>query len=206
MNDELQVKETHLLRTLDEVRALSDPLRLRIIECLRDGPLTVSQVAQRLGEKPTKFYYHFAELEKHGLICAVETRQRGNLLEKYFLPVAKYFQVDSAIYQAGPEALGEFFKGVRQMLDRTADNLKQAIDAQRFTESETADAILTFRKGRMAPAEVTEFRERLGALIREFSERERGPEATVPIALAVVFHTTTPEPATPPSPESAQVP
>jgi DNA-binding transcriptional ArsR family regulator len=198
------VKDTHLLRTLEEVRALSDPLRLRIMDCLRDGPLTVGQVAQRLGEKTTKLYYHFADLEKQGLIEAVETRQRGNLLEKYYLPVAKYFQVDSAIYQSGPEALGEFFKGVRQMLDRTAQNLKQAIDAQRFTENETADAILTFRKGRMTATEVSEFRERLGALIREFSERDRGPDATIPIALAVVFHTTTPEPPDDASAENAQ--
>jgi DNA-binding transcriptional ArsR family regulator len=189
------MKDIHLLRTIEEVRTLSDPLRLKIIECLRDGPLTASQVAQRLGEKPTKFYYHFAELEKHGLIAAVETRQRGNLLEKYFLPVARYYRVDSAIYQAGPEALPEFYEGVRQMLDQTAQNLKGAIDSRRFTEEETADAILTYRKGHMTPDEVTEFRERMGALIREFSEREHGPEATIPIALTVVFHTTTPEPA-----------
>lgn len=194
MNAQDKVKDVHEIRTLEELKTLSDPLRLQILQTLREGPMTASQAAQRLGQKPTKFYYHFAELEKHGLIQAVETRQKGNLLEKYFLPVAKYYRVDRSVFHSDPaEGLPLFYEGIRRMLDGAAQDLKDALDAGRIGEAEIEESLATARKGRLTPDDARELRQRLEDLINEYGKKGRGPEATVPISLTVLFQTLKPE-------------
>lgn len=195
MNAQVKVKDVHDIRTIEELKTLSDPLRLQIIQTLRDGPMTASQAAQKLGQKPTKFYYHFAELEKHGLIHAVETRQKGNLLEKYYLPAARYYRVDRSLFHSGDpaEGLPLFYEGIRRMLDTTAQELKEALDAGRIGEKEIEESLATSRKGRLTPQDARELRQRLGELIDEYGKKARGPEATVPISLTILFQTLKPE-------------
>jgi DNA-binding transcriptional ArsR family regulator len=73
---------------LDQVRALSHPLRLRLLELFARSPITTKQAADTLGENPTKLYHHVAALEKAGLIRLRETRQNRGTTEKYFEAVA----------------------------------------------------------------------------------------------------------------------
>ena len=56
------------LSDLDQVKVLADPLRIRILEEMCTAERTTKQVAQRLGEKPTKLYHHVEALERVGLI------------------------------------------------------------------------------------------------------------------------------------------
>ena len=44
----------HTLTDLDQVKLLADPLRLRIIEVLCEGERTTKQIADEIGERPTK--------------------------------------------------------------------------------------------------------------------------------------------------------
>lgn len=62
------------LQELDQLKALADPLRQRILQALCQEPMTTKQVAQQLGEKPTRLYHHVSTLEQAGLIQIVETR------------------------------------------------------------------------------------------------------------------------------------
>jgi DNA-binding transcriptional ArsR family regulator len=178
--------------TLDALRALSDPLKLRILESLRPAPLTASQVARHLGEKANKLHYHVAELERTGLIRVVETRQKGNLLERYYRPAADFFRVDPALFGKGPEALGAFYQSVTGILDQTAADLRAAIDAGRVTEAQAAASRRVMIRSRLTEADAAEFGRRLDELLAEFGKRSL-PAGGSRIALTLLFYPEGPE-------------
>jgi DNA-binding transcriptional ArsR family regulator len=86
------------LTSLDQVRVLADPLRLRIVEQLCREERTTKQVAEALGEKPTKLYHHVDTLERVGLIRQTRTRQNRGTLERYYLAVARAFKADTTLF------------------------------------------------------------------------------------------------------------
>jgi DNA-binding transcriptional ArsR family regulator len=87
---------THRVQDLAQLRALADPLRLRILGALGGVPRTTKQVAEMLGEKPTRLYHHVESLERVGLIRLTETRPNRGTLEKYYQAVAAQFEVSSS--------------------------------------------------------------------------------------------------------------
>ncbi len=95
----IRMKNIHQLKNLEQVKAMAHPIRLRILELLRDKPMTTKQVATVLGEKPTKLYHHIDLLEETGLIQLVETRQNRNMIEKYFVAIAADFIVDRRVLE-----------------------------------------------------------------------------------------------------------
>jgi DNA-binding transcriptional ArsR family regulator len=60
-----------------ELRALAHPLRLRLLEVLREGPATASQLGRALGESSGATSYHLRVLAKHGLVEDDGARNRG---------------------------------------------------------------------------------------------------------------------------------
>jgi DNA-binding transcriptional ArsR family regulator len=69
------------LRNIDDtqlLRAMTHPLRLRLIETLtKDGPATASELARRLGESSGATSYHLRILAKYGFIEDDPERNRG---------------------------------------------------------------------------------------------------------------------------------
>jgi DNA-binding transcriptional ArsR family regulator len=69
---------------VEQLKAISDPLRLRIIELMGEAPVrawTAKELAERLGTKQTKLYHHLALLEERGFIRVAETRVVSGILE-----------------------------------------------------------------------------------------------------------------------------
>ena len=79
---------SHSLENLNQIKALAHPLRQQILELMIEAPITTKQVADRLGEKPTKLYHHVDTLEVAGLIKLVKTRRKRGTIEKYYEAVA----------------------------------------------------------------------------------------------------------------------
>jgi DNA-binding transcriptional ArsR family regulator len=66
------------------LKALFDPIRIRIAACLK-VPRTPKQVADLIDIKPNNLYHHFRVLKKAGVIDFVETRQgKGFIKEDYY--------------------------------------------------------------------------------------------------------------------------
>ena len=102
-------QDSYTVADLEQVKVLADPLRLRILEAFCEER-TTKQVADRLGEKPTKLYHHVDLLDRLGLIELMRTKKNRGTLEKYYLAVAKTFRVESAVFSAadtGPSPKAE---------------------------------------------------------------------------------------------------
>ncbi len=60
-----------------QVRALAHPLRLRMLDSLRDGPATASMLARDLGESSGATSYHLRALEAAELVLEDLSRRKG---------------------------------------------------------------------------------------------------------------------------------
>lgn len=104
----------YILNDLEQVRLLAHPLRSRILMAFCAGEFTTKQVADNLGERPTKLYHHVEMLEKAGLIRKTRTQQNRGTVEQYYEAIAKSFRVDPLLFSAGAggERSGEDVSGV----------------------------------------------------------------------------------------------
>jgi DNA-binding transcriptional regulator GbsR (MarR family) len=96
------IAEVYYLTTIEQIRAVADPLRLRLVEALTREALTVTQLGERVGESPAKVHYHVRELERISVVRLVETRERGGILEKYYRAVAKSLQMAPDVLRTAP--------------------------------------------------------------------------------------------------------
>lgn len=83
-----------------EIAKMMLDVRKRNILDIAKEPVTVSQIAEELNEKQSRLYYHVKKLEDAGLLELVETRQHGNLIEKYYKRTkiaGKSFELDETL-------------------------------------------------------------------------------------------------------------
>ena len=86
-------KPTRTLQTEAEISAYLHRSRMAILDVLRDGAATVTQIAARLGVHPANLTRHIRVLEEAGLVTLVEKRDTGRNLEKYYAATATTFRV-----------------------------------------------------------------------------------------------------------------
>jgi DNA-binding transcriptional ArsR family regulator len=89
-------------RSVADLRALAHPLRLRMMELFAECPRTTKQVAELLGQPPTRLYHHVAALERAGLLVLTERRQNRGAVEKWYTSVAQ--QIQAGARQKGAAA------------------------------------------------------------------------------------------------------
>lgn len=72
----------------EQLKALSEPIRLRIVDALRQGPLTVSDIAERLETEIVTISHHLGILKHAELVLSERDgrfmiyRLRQDLVEK----------------------------------------------------------------------------------------------------------------------------
>ncbi len=172
-------QEAYTLKNLDQMKVLADPLRIRILEAFCQER-TTKQVAELLGEKPTKLYHHVDTLERVGLIALSRTRQKRGTVEKYYLAVARTFRADSRVFQ--PKVKGGSEKSaLRQMLstifDTTAAELASLIDRGEFETKAEDEGIVSFLDVRASKAQLEKLRGKLHEIVRSLADDAEGAAA-----------------------------
>ena len=85
------------LTTIDEIKAYSDPYRLKIIAFLKNNreEATVKQIADFFEEVPSKVYYHVKKLERVGIVKLVKTEEIKGIIAKYYSLTAHDFRIEN---------------------------------------------------------------------------------------------------------------
>jgi DNA-binding transcriptional ArsR family regulator len=121
--------EHYEIENIEQLRAVADMLRLRLIELLQKKPMTVTQLGEEMGQAPAKVHYHVRELEKVGLLRLVEGREKGGILEKYYQPIAREISVEKSLLSAPPdEALAMTGAWLNQIKDGFQGALRLALE------------------------------------------------------------------------------
>ena len=182
-------KDMHRLTTLEQMKVLADPRRIRILELLCEER-TTKQVAEILGEPPTRLYHHVSALERVGLVRLARTRQSRGALEKYYVAVAKTFSADPGLFTSrrAPQVRDATGAIAAQVLDLTADDLRALLDAGESAEALQEEAILSYLEVRGTPGELKAIRAKLAKLIESCNagKSEHAP-ARRPYRLTIAF-------------------
>ncbi len=164
------------IASLDALKVMSDPRRMRIVDALRHAPATVKELAGALDVAPKSLYYHVNLLEKHGLIRVVDTRLVSGITEKRYRATAYLFDFhDAATVDGRPHECGHL-AAVDSILDITRAEIHRAardvmIDPARDEPSERA-LFTEWLLLRLPPARVAELSARLRALAAEYATDE----------------------------------
>lgn len=173
------------ISSVETLRVVADPLRLRILAALRRGPATAKQLAGEL-ETPLKgLYYHLGLLEEHALIRVAATRVVSGIIEKQYEVTAYRISVDRALL--APEA-PEPHTGLDVFLSFVLDHAHAEI--RRSVAAGLIDlAAPTLKEGglslgrlwmRLSEAQRAELERRQKALLLEYAAEQAGaddPEA-----------------------------
>jgi DNA-binding transcriptional ArsR family regulator len=124
-----EIADEYRLETLEQMRAIADELRMRIVDALSNQAMTVTQLGEWLGQSPAKVHYHVRELERVGLVRLVETREKGGILEKYYRAVAKSLAVSRDLMNRLPpdDTVAAMSAFLRTITDGALDALRREI-------------------------------------------------------------------------------
>jgi DNA-binding transcriptional ArsR family regulator len=153
------------VETDQQLHAVGSLARHRVLRVLRDGPATVTQIAERLGIAKGSSHYHVRVLAKAGLIHIVETRKVRGIEERY------YGMVALAI------ALPDTGAGAPEFLMRHA-----LADLESAPASDQKTVML--KHARLSRAAFGAFEARLHALIDELTELSDPADAAADLFVA----------------------
>jgi DNA-binding transcriptional ArsR family regulator len=139
--------DRHVLDTVERLKAMADPIRMRFVLELGTEPRTVKEVAEALGVPPTRLYYHLRILERHGLVEVANRRMVSGIEERSYRIAGDVENwtvsptlTASALYETG--ALRALFDVVRAEIevvlqsspDLTVDDPKSPLKAMAVSE------------------------------------------------------------------------
>ncbi len=148
-----------ILTSSAELEAYLHRTRMAILDALRPGPATASQVAAVLGVHPANLTRHFRILEAAGLIELVEKRDTGRNLEKYYATTASSFEVAPGTHEvAAPHRIALAF---------ARSDISAALGSLPATETRPVAAYVA--GARLAPRDIERFGRALSELIESFT-------------------------------------
>jgi len=166
---------SYTISSLAQLRALADPLRVRMLEVFCEQERTTKQVAEILGEKPTKLYHHVDALAEAGLIRRTRSRQKRGTVEKYYRAVALQFRADSELFSSAgkvEERQATLTSVVGTVLEQTTAELQALIAIGAAERCLNEEGILSFCEIRASPAEIGKIRRRLERLLKTLASND----------------------------------
>jgi len=185
-----------MVRDLETLKILADPLRNQILEILAPRKLTINQMAEKLGLAPSKLYYHINLLEKYGLIKEVDTIVKANIIEKvYWISAYECKMDDNLCNFSTPEGQESVMTAMLAPIDSTREDILRSLQARATALDRGAEEhpreVVIFRELRMMTDRTADqFAERIKEITRDFEEFEgdQGGEDAHMRALTVSFY------------------
>lgn len=164
------------LTTPQQVKAIADPLRARILGIIQHQPATAKQLADRLGVAPGSIGHHLQILETAGLAQVIAHRLVHGIVAKYYTRTARIFT-----FEVPHEVLGESSLGLDWLAEAHSE-LAEALG----TAGEQAYLTGGFPHIRLTPERVRVYTERIEALMDDLIEEPPDPAGQV-YSLSIAF-------------------
>ncbi|HLG61913.1 MAG TPA: winged helix-turn-helix domain-containing protein [Ktedonosporobacter sp.] len=154
------------VNTVQQFKAMGDPLRWRILNLIQHQPYTAKQIAERLKASPGTIGHHLQVLEASGLAQVVARRMVHGIVAKYYTRTARIFMLDFP-----SEVTGNTPTSLKIMTDARTE-MAEAM------ETEGEDAVLTsgLPHMRLSPERAKIYMERLQALVDDFLQETPAPD------------------------------
>jgi DNA-binding transcriptional ArsR family regulator len=162
-----------VISDVETLKALSDPVRLRILETMvtaADETWTVKRIAAALGVGPTKLYHHINILEERELIKVAGTRVVSGIIETSYQIAQLSLRLDRSLLTGGGADVRSSVHDVLAVIfDSVRDEIERGLATHKVTSEDDPLSDLVIRGLTMLPPDrAAELRRRLRALLQEF--------------------------------------
>jgi predicted ArsR family transcriptional regulator len=179
------VKETLKIKNLQQIKLLSDPLKLQLIQAFAEDAKTTKQVAAELGESVTKLYRHVDALFDAELIEIAGEKQKRGTVERTFRAVARRFEADHALFADKDDE--ESTNVARDVLRSVESEILTALAEDGARESR--EAIFMRLRCKASPERIAELRNTLKTWLESAQgEKEGGDENAEEIGALIAFY------------------
>jgi DNA-binding transcriptional ArsR family regulator len=89
-----QIMASYELENIEQLQAMSEPIRYRMIQMLREKAMTGAQLARALDISRPRAHYFLKTLVSTGLVVFKEERISNGMIGKYYRALANYFSYD----------------------------------------------------------------------------------------------------------------
>lgn len=158
-----------VIRTMEQYKAIADPVRTRMLGIIQNEPATAKQIAVRLKMAPGTAGYHLQVLEEAGLAQVAALRKVRGIIAKYYTRTARIFS-----YELPPEVAGGHLSSL-EIAGEMRDELSEAL-GDFGPDASISDGLA---RARLSPAQLERFKERVIALFDEFSTATPDPDGKV---------------------------
>ncbi len=93
------VQDIYYLENIEQLEAISDPIRYRMYFIMMNGPRTGAQLARALEISRSRAHYHLNILKEVGLVTFYGEGTSHGITEKYYQPVAGYLDFSRLLPQ-----------------------------------------------------------------------------------------------------------
>lgn len=189
-----------LVSDIETLKALSDPLRLRILETMvaeSGRAWSVKELAGALAVPVTRLYHHVDLLVERDLVRAAGRRLVSGIVETRYRVAALSLRLDRALFRADTEAgATALHEMLATLFDGARDDIERGLAAGRIAAGEDAPPerrlLLLRGTARLTPDRAEEFRARLQALTEEFGLDDTKTTAGHPYGIVLAVYPTEP--------------
>lgn len=167
----------YVINSIEQFKAVSDPVRSRILGIIQHQPATAKQIADRLGATPGAIGHHLHVLEAAGLAQVVARRLIRGIVANYYTRTARIFD-----YKLPREAIGGSSANL-EIMTRALDQLAEA-EANIEEDEYRREA---FPHIRLSPERARYYSERLEALVEDILHETPDPNGKVYSILVNMF-------------------
>jgi len=162
-----------VISDVETLKAISDPVRLRILETMvtaADEAWTVKRLAKALGTNTTKLYHHINILEERDLIRVAGTRVVSGIIETSYRISAMSIRLDRSLLSGTGADVRSSVHGVLAVVfDSVRDEIERGLSSGVIKSSDDPLSELMIRGLTMVqPDRAVELRRRLRELLAEF--------------------------------------
>jgi DNA-binding transcriptional ArsR family regulator len=158
-----------VINTVQQFKAISDPIRSRILGIIQNQPTTAKQIADRLGASPGAIGHHLHVLEAAGLAQVIARRITRGIVANYYTRTARIFTYELPSEVAGNASIG------LEIMTQARDELAEAL----VTIEEDPLRTDSFPHIRLSPGRAQVYSERLEELLNDILQERPDPNGEV---------------------------
>ena len=158
-----------VINKVQQFKAISDPIRSRILGIIQNQPATAKQIADRLGASPGAIGHHLHVLEAAGMAQVVARRLVRGIVANYYTRTARIFKYDLPREVTGDTSIN---------LDIMARAYEELAEADVNKEADIYQCS-SFPHIRLSPERASYYSERLMTLVEDILHETSDPRGDV---------------------------
>lgn len=166
------MEQIMLIKNRDQLKIISDPLRVKILMLLIEKEYTGQNISELLDISRAKIHYHLKALEKVGFIKLERTEEKNGIMQKFYRAVAKSYLPGEDLFPYAQEISSANRVALLNTMDRVKERLMKAPD-HAFYEFNTLMPIMIQSEMKLTKDKFDLISKKMNDLYSELNELEK---------------------------------